>query len=99
LRAQYGDGYMQEVMDGLNAYLRVWTVTWENVNTEVTTKPTLKQLDDFFRANAGLRFLWTQPTPCEGEGAKVFRCKTWQWTYAGGSVAGMQATLEQQPET
>jgi len=98
LRAQFGDGYSQEMLDGLNAYLRVWTITWEPIHGVTQTVPTLSQLDTFFRTNAGLRFYWTQPAPCDTEGPKVFRCRQWQWTYEGGLIVGVQAVLEQQPD-
>jgi phage-related protein len=98
LRAQFGDGYNQEMLDGINAYLRNWEVTWEPIHGTSLTVPTLDQLDQFFRANAGLRFLWTQPPPCDDEGPKVFRCREWSWTYSGGLITGLRAAFEQQAE-
>lgn len=97
LRAQFGDGYSQEALDGINAIPRNWEVVFEPIHGETTT-PSLQDLDAFFRANAGLRFQWVQPKPFDGEGLKVFRCRQWGFSYDEGLIVGFRATFEQQPE-
>lgn len=99
LRAQFGDGYMQAELDGLNAYLRKWQLTFEPMHAVSGTVPTLFDLNDFFQRNAGQRFQWIQPTPFNGENLKVFECTTWQWNYQQGKIVGLSATFEQRPET
>jgi len=98
--AQFGDGYSQAEQDGLNSAMRVWTVAWETAPTvNAPPYPTVLQVDAFLRTNAGLRFLWTQPTPLDAEGPRVFRCTDWQWKYDGGNTATLQATFNQCPDT
>jgi len=100
LRAQFGDGYSQVELDGINAMLRKWELAWEPIHVSSgAAPPTLAAIDAFLRANAGLRFNWTQPPPCDGEGVKVFRCYEWTWTYSGGLVCGIKAVFEQTAES
>lgn len=99
LRAQFGDGYSQETLDGINAIPRNWDIVFEPIHGYSGTDPTLQELDAFMRVNAGLRFQWVQPKPFDGEGLKVFRCRRWGWTYDEGLIVGFRATFEQQPET
>jgi phage-related protein len=95
LRAQYGDGYAQEAADGINAMLRKWTIVYNNIQAS-GTGTTLKNLDDFFVAQAGYKkFLWTQPIPFDVLGALQFVCVEWHWTWAGGLITGLTATVEQ----
>ncbi len=101
LKAQYGDGYMQEAGDGINPILRVWNLQFNNIPISSTdsSATTLEAIDDFLTAQAGyLQFLWTQPPPYDEEGTKHFICSSWQYTYQGGNIIGLIATFEQRPE-
>src|SRR5262245_34496681 len=84
LRARFGDGYEQINLDGINALLREWNVVFDPVHANSGTTPTFQQLKNFFESNAGLRFLWTQPKPFDVEGAKLFECAEWTWSYTTG---------------
>lgn len=54
--AQFGDGYSQRSMDGLNTSLRTFTAAWAAlVSTEADT------YEAFFDAHAVTPFLWTPP--------------------------------------
>ena len=94
LKAQFGNGYTQEELDGINAYLRLWDVYYENIPTSG-----LLALNTFLETNAGTRFYWTQPAPFDAEGQKVFRCDQWQWTYQGGNIVSLECQFQQQPES
>lgn len=93
LMAQFGNGYIQETADGINANLRNWGLTFNNRGmTE------LYNIDTFLRARAGAeRFYWTQSPPFDVEGVKAWVCKQWSWTYNGGLIAGISATFMQRP--
>jgi len=96
LVAQFGDGYVQEAGDGINAMLRPWDLVFSNRSAATGVTPTLKQINDFLTAHAGyVRFLWTQPPPFDIEGAKTFVCKEWSWVYSGGLICGIRAKFLQ----
>jgi phage-related protein len=102
LQAQFGDGYAQTMQDGLNAYLRRWSVTWTNIyqNTAASVgAPSLLDLDNFFKAHVGVKFLWLQPPPFDAEGAKIFCCEdqSFQASYDDGLLIQAQAVFRQYP--
>jgi phage-related protein len=104
LRAQFGDGYSQTTLDGLNAYLRKWSLTFAPIHATSGTVPTLGALNAWFEAHAGQRFLWTQPSPFAAgepwsETPKVYECIEWSWSYQQGKIVGLRATFEQRAET
>ncbi len=93
LMAQFGNGYVQESADGINAILRNWSLTFNN-----RSMTQLLDIDTFLRARGGAeRFYWTQPPPFDAEGAKAWVCKQWSWTYSGGLISGISATFMQRP--
>jgi phage-related protein len=107
LRAQFGDGYSQSALDGLNAHLRKWSLQFEPIQTSTGTI-SLGLINEWLEAHAGQRFLWVQPPPfgpAPGtgnpyyEGAKTFECIEWSWSYQTGSIVGLTATFEQRAET
>jgi phage-related protein len=90
LETSYGNGYEQRSADGLNANLQKWNVLWENRSlTELGT------VNTFFKSKGGyIAFTWTPLPPFDGTELRV-KCKHWDWTYAGGQVVGITATLEE----
>lgn len=90
LVARFGNGYEQRIVDGLFPNERIWSVTWDTI-----TLAEAYLLDQFFIAHVGLRFLWTQPKPFDVELAKAFISDNYDFSYAGGLIAGYTATLNQ----
>ncbi len=57
LRADFGDGYSQRAVDGLNTARQEWQLQWTQL-----TKAQATQLKDFFIARGGAEaFNWTPP--------------------------------------
>lgn len=100
LRAQFGDGYAQTAPDGLNAYLRRWSVVWSNIyqNTAASSgAPSALDLDTFWKAHAGIKFLWLQPPPFDAEGLMIFCYESPQFGYDDGLVIQASAVFQQYP--
>lgn len=101
LKAQFGDGYMQESSDGINAQLRQWELVFTDIHvTEGTgaSGANLKDINDFLTTQGAYKkFLWTQPSPFNIEGAMMWVCEEWEWLYDRGSVVGLRAVFEQRP--
>jgi phage-related protein len=53
LSAQFGDGYSQDVSDGINPETQSWPLTFAGTATE------MQAIVDFFRSHIGQRFFWT----------------------------------------
>jgi phage-related protein len=93
LVAQFGDGYEQASGDGRNSVLRDWDLVYLAIS-----KTKLGEIDTFFSAQGGWKkFLWTQPAPFNGEGARAFVCREWDWIYEGGNIVGLTASLLGRP--
>jgi phage-related protein len=98
LKTQFGNGYVQEMQDGLNSIMRKWSLVWQNIppdNVDATVT-SAKKLNDFFEANFGSTFVWTQPPPFDADGAKNWVCDDWSPTYTD-ALLGFNATFEQRP--
>lgn len=68
--AQFGDGYSQRTLDGINALGRTWSVTFENRPDDV-----IQAMEAFLLAQQAKAFLYLdQPT---GVTYRVF-CDSWQ---------------------
>lgn len=68
-KAQFGDGYSQEVEDGLNTDVQSVTVMIEGTEAE------LRPIVDFARAHKAESFFWTPPMSDEA----MFRCRSYRW--------------------
>lgn len=72
--AQFGDGYAQRTLDGINALDQRWTLTWENRENTIITA-----MVDYLVARKGNSFLFR-----EQQTQKVYQvwCDSWQvnWT-------------------
>ena len=80
-KAPFGDGYSQEVEDGLNSETQTISVQMEG--TEAYLSPVVA----FARAHKASSFLWTPPFSSE---ALLFRCRSYKWSPLDG---GYQYTL------
>jgi phage-related protein len=90
--AQFGDGYEQATGDGRNQVLRDWHLVFTAIS-----KAKLGQIDAFFIAQGGWKkFLWTPPAPFNGA-AGAFVCREWDFSYDGGDITGLTATLLARP--
>jgi Phage-related protein len=84
-KAQFGDGYSQEVANGLNSETQKWNVTYSNY------APKVREVLDFIRGHVGVSFLWTPPFGDEG----YYRCKSWSATDQGGNYGVLTMQFEQ----
>lgn len=72
--AQFGDGYSQRVLDGINTRKRVWTVNF------ALPKARMEAIDAFLNARQGVEsFYWTPPYGAIGK----WLCTTWKRTPVG----------------
>lgn len=62
LRAQFGDGYVQEAPDGINAVRDVWRLLFENIALADG-----EAIRTFLRGKAGVPFTWTPPGGTEAK--------------------------------
>lgn len=90
LRAQFGDGYTQRAIDGLNNLPRTLNVTWANFSdTDIQT------LVDFFEARAGVEaFDWMQP---KDTSTRQYIASVWNRTATAPAfeVSTLTATFEE----
>lgn len=72
--AQYGDGYSQRTLDGINALDRQWTLTWMNRSADV-----VNSMIEFFEENKAHAFNFF-----EHETGKTYRvfCDKWSINWA-----------------
>jgi phage-related protein len=88
LKAQYGDGYEQRVIDGNANALLTFDVTFTN-----RSRADLLVIESFLNALNGVdAFLWTPPPPFI---ITWFVCDKWQWVYSDSLVIGIAATFEE----
>lgn len=82
--AQFGDGYAQRIVDGINTFTQEWNLVFGSRElTEVT------QILEFFETQKGVyAFLWTPP----GESTAVaVICPDWSKNYESHISASVQA--------
>lgn len=72
-RAQFGDGYEQRMLDGINALDRTWDLTWN-----VRTKDDLLAMDAFLESEGASSFQFRDPA--SQQLYNVF-CNEWQITW------------------
>lgn len=86
LSAQFGDGYAQEVGDGINNETQSWPL--EFVGHEDYIAP----IRDFLRTHGGFKpFRWTPPMGEEG----LYICREFRLRPMGRKVYTLSATFEQ----
>lgn len=88
LNAQFGDGYSQRVVNGINSITREWSVSFNS-------KPLneINAIEDFLSARKGSEgFLWTPP----GESTSyAVICPDWSRTYDTHISASLQVKFVQ----
>jgi phage-related protein len=83
---QFGDGYTQEVADGINFVSSVYNVAFTN-----RPQATIQSIDDFLIAQAGAPFTWVTP---RGTTIRV-KCKQWSANYQVSTACSLTATFTQ----
>ncbi|TPW29673.1 hypothetical protein FJU08_12700 [Martelella alba] len=87
LESNFGDGYSQRAGDGLNTTGIAFNAIWPGL-----TLSQADQIEAFFLSLRGVHpFEWTLPREHE---AKLFRCKQWSRTGAGGGHDTITASIE-----
>jgi phage-related protein len=80
--AQFGDGYAQRVLDGINTKKRVWSVTF------ALPKASMDIISDFLDARKGTEsFIWVPPYGSTGK----WICASWRKAVVGAleySISG-----------
>jgi len=90
-QVQFGDGYIQRTVFGLNQNLKMYNPTWNNISeTDADT------ISDFLDARGGSEsFDWTPPG--ESSSSK-FICQSWSKTIPYLNRATIQATFQEVAE-
>ena len=87
LSAQFGDGYAQEVGDGLNNEARSWPLQFAGFGDEV------KPIRNFLRRHAGFKpFEWTPPLEDQ---AGLFVVREFSIRPMGGDFYTLTATFQE----
>jgi phage-related protein len=81
---QFGEGYIQTFVEGMNTIKDVWPVTWVGTDTEINPIKT------FFEAHPGVSFNWTPP----GKPQNKYRVKGYQYIPSAAGNAKISAILE-----
>lgn len=86
LTAAFGDGYQQDAVDGINADLKAWDLTFTNRSTSE-----LDSIEAFLSAHLGVAFSWTPP----GGSAALWKCKSWRRTPVNYGTETLTAPFQQ----
>lgn len=82
---RFGDGYQQDVGDGLNNREDEWSVSATGYEVD------LQPLMDFLDARAGhIAFLWTPP----GRPQALYKCQAYTTTHMHGDQMKLSATFK-----
>lgn len=84
-KAQFGDGYMQQVGDGINNIVKSWPLTFRGRSA------TINPIAAFVEAHIGVSFFWTPPLGVQG----YYSCEGHTLTPHGGDVYTLALTLDQ----
>lgn len=85
LKAQFGDGYGQTVVDGINANVGSWTMNF------TYARATICDIEAFIDAHIGQSFFWTPQDKPQG----YYQCDGYQRTAHDWLNATTQATFYQ----
>ena len=90
-QVQFGDGYIQRTVFGLNQNLKVYNPSWKNISeTDADT------ISDFLDARGGQEsFDWTPP---EESSSSKFICQQWSKNMSTKDRATIQATFQEVAE-
>lgn len=84
--SKFGDGYSQEVPNGLNNETQKWNVSISGYG------PYIRQVLDFIRDQKGMSFQWKAPNT---SGLGWFRCKRYSESDKGGDYWTLNMEFEQ----
>ncbi|WP_329770470.1 phage tail protein [Stenotrophomonas maltophilia] len=83
-RAKFGDGYSQQVAEGINSVSRKYQVSF------VASKAVIAEIVAFLDTHVGASFLWAGPW-----GTGLYYCDTYTDSHLGGLTYSVTATFEQ----
>ncbi len=83
---QFGDGYRQTALDGLNAIVGTLTLSWD-----LLTLGQADYIDAFIRQNVGKPFYWAGPSTAY----LLWDCKAWTRNSVEGAGDKITATFVQ----
>ncbi len=87
-KAQFGDGYVQSVADGIHNKVRQWPLTFRG------NAGTIGAIAAFIDAHTGATsFYWTPPAPNDTQG--LFTCEGYTIQANGASVYTLTATFQE----
>ena len=88
-KAQFGDGYEQRAVDGLNTKMKSWTCSFKRSTEEAAS------IFEFFQTQGGVyAFNWTDP---DGYAA-AWICEEWTLTRDNFGWSTVNAVLREVPE-
>ena len=89
--AEFGSGYSQRSVFGINQDLKSWSFTWENI-----TETNADEIETFLEARGGAESFSYQP---QGEAAsKKYICVNWSKSIPYSNRATINATFQQVAE-
>lgn len=88
LKAEFGDGYTQTALDGLNPIRRSLDLTWETL-----TPTQAKTITDFLNARGGTDPFWY--TPSDETAPVKWTCEQWSDKNKKGGFRTITATFVQ----
>lgn len=83
--AQYGDGYSQSVVDGINAKVQTWSLTFNSLDARIAL------IAAFLDAHIGISFYWTPPAGVQG----YYQCNGYQKTPHGSGTSSLMGQFIQ----
>lgn len=86
LENDFGDGYIQDIPDGLNTITETWQVAWTNIS-----EANANDIEDQLDALAGTIFQWQTPKGV----TKSFICKQVTIAYTGFQSYNVSANFVQ----
>ncbi len=93
LTAQFGDGYQQRVLDGINNSPRSFGISFNS-----RTKAEIDDIAGYFNSLNGVtKFNFTVPDEVEGDDEDTVKviCTTWNKTYDYGDYYSLTATFNE----
>jgi phage-related protein len=85
IKNAFGDGYSQRTVDGINANLQTWNLTWTKLEADIDT------IESFLDDHGGyIAFYWT---PERESTQRKFICPEWSRTYILGKDDGIDTLI------
>jgi len=88
---KFGDGYEQRALDGINAHLKSWDLSFQDRTTDE-----IDQIEAFLDYHLGItNFTWTPPSSAV---AGQYVCRSWNRIPHVFDVETLTATFDEVPE-